>query len=221
MDGYIGRVLGELDRKGITDNTIVVYTSDHGDMMGSHGYTKKQWFYEESSHIPLVVSYPGRITPGPRDQLISITDMAPTLAGFLGLSFTSAVDGRDLSATLTDAGAPGQDSVYLFNHFPCHQAWNRQIGSWRAVVSCDGFMLAADEYGNIVHMSDLRTDPLQMRDLSEDEAYAGRRSALYEMLKRHVEANDGFMLWEDLIKKHGLLNDWNASQIHFGYPPIE
>ncbi len=221
LDEQIGRVMALLEERGIAENTIVVYTSDHGDMLGSHGYTKKQWFYEESVHIPLIVSHPAKIKPGAREQLISLVDIAPTLAGYLNLSFRKEVDGADLSNVLTDPSAKGIDSVYLFNIIPCHQAWNREIRSWRAVVTDDLYMLATEEDGQVIFMSDLKSDPLQTNDLSENEDLREKRSELCEILAAHVERNDGYMPWEEIVKEHGLLEDWNASQIHFGYPTIE
>ena len=86
LDEQLGRVLDAIDEKGIRDNTIVVYTSDHGEMMGSHGRMEKNSFYAESFQIPLLIRYPEKIRPRKTDMLLSTVDLMPTLLTMLGLT---------------------------------------------------------------------------------------------------------------------------------------
>ncbi len=216
IDACVGRMLGFLRENGLEDDTIVVYTSDHGDMLGSHGLTFKQWYYEESAHIPLDMRWPGHIEPGARAQLISIVDIAPTLLGLLGLRFPGAVDGQDLSGCALRADGRGADDAYLYSIIPCHQAWRREIGSWRAVVRGD-FKYAAGEDGTPLALYDLKNDPFEEHNLVSGGIPRGMERAL----RAHVERFDGFAPWQSLTVARGLGEKWDESQIHFGYPPIE
>jgi arylsulfatase A-like enzyme len=64
VDHWVGEILNKLDELGLAENTLVVFTSDHGEMLGSHGLRGKFNFYEESSHVPMMIRFPGRIKPG-------------------------------------------------------------------------------------------------------------------------------------------------------------
>ena len=66
IDGWVGAILSTLDKHGLTDNTLVIFMSDHGEMLGSHGMREKNVFYEESAHIPLLMRFPRQIDRIPR-----------------------------------------------------------------------------------------------------------------------------------------------------------
>ena len=85
LDEQLRRVLKAIDEKGIRDDTIVVYTSDHGEMMGSHGLMHKNVYYDEAFQVPLLIRYPGKILPRETDMLISTIDLMPTLLTVMGL----------------------------------------------------------------------------------------------------------------------------------------
>ena len=219
IDECVGRVLGFLGENGLEDDTIVVYTSDHGDMLGSHGLTFKQWYFEESAHIPLVIRWPGRVEPGARAQLITIADLAPTLLGMIGLRFLGAVDGHDLSDCALRADGRGADEAYLYSIIPCHQAWRREIGSWRALVR-GNFKYAANEDETPLALYDLKCDPFEEHNLLGAAAPA-LLTEMREALRAHVSRFDGFVPWQRLTIARGLGERWDKSQLHFGYPPIE
>ncbi len=117
IDMALGQVLDRLDALGIADDTIVVYTSDHGDMLGAFGLKLKQKPWEESINIPFVIRYPGVIPAGrTSDLLLSSVDLMPTLLGLMGRasSIPSSVQGMDLSAALCGVpGAPERDAVWI------------------------------------------------------------------------------------------------------------
>ncbi|MCL5744663.1 MAG: sulfatase-like hydrolase/transferase [Acidobacteria bacterium] len=86
VDDNVGRLLRRLDENGLTDNTLVVFMSDHGEMMGSHGMGSKGVFYEESVHVPLMLRFPGRIKPGTVvDNPVSTMDLFATVLDYLGV----------------------------------------------------------------------------------------------------------------------------------------
>ncbi len=87
IDHWIGEVLGELDKLGVAENTIVVFVTDHGEMLGSHGMREKNVFYEESARVPLMIRYPKVIKPTKIDGSVTTLDIAATLADYTGVKF--------------------------------------------------------------------------------------------------------------------------------------
>ncbi len=102
IDEQIGRILDTLETEGLSQNTIVVFTSDHGEMMGSHGLMNKLVWYDESLLVPFLIRWPGRIRPGRDDLLLSVPDIMPSLLGLMGLggNIPQEVQGKDYSAIL-------------------------------------------------------------------------------------------------------------------------
>jgi len=101
MDECVGRILATLDRLGLAENTIVVYTSDHGEMLYDYGLRGKFVFYERSARVPLIVRHPGQIAAGTStDALIDFTDLVPTSLGLAGLENTDRLDGVDQSQVI-------------------------------------------------------------------------------------------------------------------------
>jgi arylsulfatase A-like enzyme len=92
VDDWVGAILDKLDELGLSENTLVVFTSDHGEMLGNHGLRGKFNFYEESSHVPMMIRFPGRIKPG-------ITITSPTSNMNL---FATILDYLDMPATPSD-----------------------------------------------------------------------------------------------------------------------
>jgi len=84
VDEQFGRLLAALEDAGLHENTIVVFTSDHGDMLGSHGLFGKDVWYDESFRVPMMIRWPGHIAPGEDDLLIGTPDLMPTLLGLVG-----------------------------------------------------------------------------------------------------------------------------------------
>lgn len=98
VDESVGRVLDYLDSHGLTDNTIIVYTSDQGFYMGEHGWFDKRFMYEESLRTPLLIAYPGHIQPGTVcNKLVQNIDYAPTFLDLAGISKPKELPGRSLT----------------------------------------------------------------------------------------------------------------------------
>lgn len=98
VDESVGRVLDYLDSHGLTDNTIIVYTSDQGFYMGEHGWFDKRYMYEESLRTPLLIAYPGHIQPGTVcNKLVQNIDYAPTFLDLAGISKPKELPGRSLT----------------------------------------------------------------------------------------------------------------------------
>jgi arylsulfatase A-like enzyme len=115
IDEEFGRLMKAVADAGVAEDTVVVFSSDHGDMIGSQGYKAKRWPYEESARIPYLIRYPRALKPGLQiDEPFSIIDAYPTLAGFAGLPAPEKVDGLDFSPYFSGkAPRPPRDFVYL------------------------------------------------------------------------------------------------------------
>jgi arylsulfatase len=114
IDDKVGQLLAALDATGQRDTTLVIVTSDHGEMLGDHGlYLKGPYFYEGAVRVPLLLAMPGRITAGRRDgAMAELVDLAPTILEACGLPRHSGMQGRSLWPSLRDPSLPHRDSLY-------------------------------------------------------------------------------------------------------------
>jgi arylsulfatase A-like enzyme len=123
IDREFGRLLKALDDTGQADDTIVIFTSDHGEMAGSHGRMYKQVPFEESSRVPFYIRYPGFTPRGKSSKtLFGSIDIYPTLCGLAGIPIPSQIKGRDLSAVMCGRSAPETEVVFLMNQGPLNRA---------------------------------------------------------------------------------------------------
>ena len=219
LDAQFARLRETLDSTGLTDDTVVVYTSDHGDMLGSQGLTNKQLPFEESIRIPLLVSWPGHVAPRVCNELLGLVDIPTTILGLLGLAFSGPVDGEDLHGLLLGDRSAGRESCYIFDLVPCHQAAWRGSDAWRGVRT-DQYTLCSDTRGEGYMLFDNVSDPLQMRNLVDDPRFADVGARLSQALQEYVSEFDGFLPWEQLIREHHLVDEWNKSQSYFHLPTL-
>jgi len=168
-DVLLGRVL---DAIGDLSNTIIVYTTDHGDQQGGHGLPfKGPFMYEPLIRIPFIVRAPGRMKPGKRDDLVTQADLAPTLADLAGVPWPRKVPGTSLVKPI------GRDAVFL--EYYAKQKWVNPIRTIRT----RRWKLNAYESGNR-ELYDLQSDPSEIRDLSKDPAHAATRARLEARLAK-------------------------------------
>ncbi|MEI7422950.1 MAG: sulfatase-like hydrolase/transferase [Prolixibacteraceae bacterium] len=167
VDEQFGRILAALKEAGLAENTIVVFTSDHGDCMGIHDEITKNNPYEESMRVPLLIRFPGKIKPHTDDVLLSTTDIYPTLLGLMG--YTSAipkeVDGVNFASYLITG--KGQK--------PASQ-WYMRISQGRQALGLRGvrterytFVINLDDQTKrSVMLFDRKEDPYEMKNLAAD-----------------------------------------------------
>ncbi len=164
VDEQIGRVLAVLDELGLRKDTVVVFTSDHGMQLGSHGLMYKNVPYEESVRVPMIWSQPGRIVPGHDDVLMGSVELAPTLLGLLAAADRPGhMIGADLSGRLLGDDVPGPDeTMYLRIAGPNDPTEVRGIRTRTATF-------VVERAGDAVSRSlfDRATDPYELDDLAD------------------------------------------------------
>ena len=164
IDDNFGRLMAELDKLGVAENTIVVYTSDHGEMMGAQGALKKRQPFTESSQVPLIVRWPGHIRPGlVLEAPIGTPDLFPTLAGLAGIDVPAGLDGTDRSGWLGGKAQPtGEEALFtVLNDYR-----RPTPGPWRGVRT-GRYNYARTKDGPFV-LFDLKTDPYEMHNLVKE-----------------------------------------------------
>jgi len=147
-------------------------------------------------------------------------DIPTTVLGLLGLEFAQSVDGEDFHGLLLGNEATGRESCYMFDLVPCHQAAWRGSDAWRGIRT-DRYTFCCDSKGADTLLFDNLTDPLQTRNLIEEPEFANAKAELSRKLQEYVSRFDGFLPWEQLIREHGLVDEWNRSQTYFGLPTLQ
>ncbi|MBN2377581.1 MAG: sulfatase-like hydrolase/transferase [Sedimentisphaerales bacterium] len=187
MDDNVGRIMKYLDASGLADNTIVVFTADHGEQHGSHDRVNKMVPYAESVNIPLIIRWPSRVPAGiTSDELYSPMDHMATLCGMLGLSPAETCDGTDLSKVVLGKGKVNRDEVLMMNYvshwdyFQTATLWPEWRGVRTKQFTYVKWLTGQEElYDNV-------SDPYQLNNLVLDQKDLPQlkkmRNALKELL---------------------------------------
>ncbi|MBT3448517.1 MAG: sulfatase-like hydrolase/transferase [Bacteroidetes Order II. Incertae sedis bacterium] len=187
MDTRIGDILGALDVNGLRDNTIIIFSSDNGLAMGSHGLLGKQSLYEHSNRVPLIISGPG-IPAGETDALVMLYDLLPTIADFTGFEVPDGVDGQSLYRLLQGQQESIRDEIYT-----TYEDLHRSVRDerWKLI-----------RYPRLdrEQLFDLQSDPLEMNDLSGDPAFSSQADRLRARMEvYHTEFDDPHPLYVDSL----------------------
>lgn len=124
VDEQVGRLLQDLERRGLSDSTVVAVAADHGEGLGEHGeLTHGLLLYEPTLRVPLLVKGPG-LAPRVVETPVSLVDLGPTLAGLVGKALPGTLDGRNLSAALREGREPAPADVYAETQYPAVFGWS-------------------------------------------------------------------------------------------------
>lgn len=181
LDWNLGRILSVIDELGLADNTIVIFTSDHGDMLFSHGQHYKRRPQEESVLVPFLIRFPGEIAPGlVVDTVASLVDEVPTVLDLMGIE-TPVLDGISHSAFLCGSEyGSGPESVYM----QCPRLGCREYdpgpfsqNPWRAVCTerykATYLKMNDGKSVRMIQLYDLAADPLEMSNLAGGDLGGG------------------------------------------------
>lgn len=167
VDEQFGRILRCLKEEGLEDNTIVVFTADHGEMMGSQGRMYKNLWYEESLLVPFLIRWPGRIRPGRDDLHLGAPDLMPTLMNLMGCGaqVSAGIEGSDYSAAMLGNPVHRPSSAFYMNPIP-HRT---DLGARGVRTHRCTFVIERDENGGertILH--DNQADRFQLKDIAAE-----------------------------------------------------
>ncbi len=191
LDHEIGRIMETLKSTGLEENTIVIFTSDHGEMFGAQGRVFKMIFYEESARVPFIMRWPGKIPAGERSDVCMATpDVMPTLLGLCDQAIPPAVEGMDLSATAL--GESGPEPEFALLQGMGHTFLWKDGFEWRAIRD-KRYTYARYLVNGSELLFDNIADPNQSRNLALDSGYEKKLKELREKMNRKlVSISDGF-----------------------------
>ena len=209
VDDQVGRVLSTLRELKLEENTIVLFSSDHGDMLGSQGKILKRKPWEESIRVPGILRFPGVVSPGHKtDALFSHVDFAPTLLSLCGLHVPAEMQGADLSKVASGTTEKGPDSV-LFQIFGPYHGDGTE-GAWRGLRTAR-FMYARSESGPWL-LYDLQQDPYELHNLANDAAHSSDLQELdKQLLNWMARVGDSWSLdWTAPVEDEERLDKYRA-----------
>lgn len=194
FDDNVGRLLDYLDKTGLSENTLVVYTSDQGFYMGEHGWFDKRFMYEESFRTPLIIYTPGQTHGRENDALVQNIDFAPTFLDVAGVKKPAEMVGTSLLPVIERGKAPKTWRQYLYYHyydFPAEHHVSRHDG-----VSDGRYKLIHfyGKEGNYDEFYDLKKDPNELHNLISEAKYHKHIARLQTQL--------------DLFRKQERVDEW-------------
>jgi iduronate 2-sulfatase len=180
VDDNVGRVIGELDRLGLRENTVIVFWGDHGYHLGEKGrWSKAGSLFEVGARVPLIIAAPKAAGNGrPSKRVVEALDIYRTLADLAGLPVAEGVQGRSLAPLLADPAAP-------WDH-PAYTVWAERDTINGVSVRDERFRYAEwDGPRGGAFLYDLDADPRELKNLADDPAFAGVRERLSGLVRRH------------------------------------
>ena len=212
VDDGIGQLIDYLKETRQLDNTIILYTSDQGFMLGEHDYIDKRWMYDESLRVPFIVRYPKMIKPGSVcDAIVNNVDFAPTLLELAGTKATDAMQGRSF-VPLLEGHVPADWPTSTYYRYWMHMAHHdnpahygvrtkdyKLIFFYGLKLDAPGANAPPTQPG--WELYDLRKDPHEMNNVYNDPAYRQVVKELKaELLRLKKETGDTDEKYPDLME---------------------
>ena len=155
IDDQIGKMLDALERRGMLNNTYIIYSSDHGEMLGDHGLYTKSVAYEASLRVPLIIAGPGIMRPRISDALIELIDLNPTICKLAGVPALPNIDARSFAPVLWRGIAKHRtETVSALRNFRCIRTETHKL---------------IENYNDITELYDLENDPAELYNIAEAE----------------------------------------------------
>lgn len=179
IDQKVGELIEALDRKGYLDNSIIVFTSDHGDCLGDHGHSQKWTMYEQITNVPMIVWSPGRVAAGHKvDAITQQMDIVPALMTYAGIEVPEIMETKSAQAALE--GKPWEDRDYVY----CEQSRDGilQETEFMTMVRSKDWKLVhflGEDFGQLF---DLNADPGELENKWDDPACAGIKREMLDHL---------------------------------------
>jgi uncharacterized sulfatase len=199
MDAQLGKVLDALDRLGLADKTIVVFTSDHGYHLGEHGLWQKQSLFEESARVPLIIAAPGMKAAGQSTgRLAELIDLYPTLADLCGLQAPADLPGRSLRPLLDDPTAPGKAAAITQVRRGAGGGGPQAKKKAGGDGFFKGYAVRTERYRYVEwdegrrgrQLYDHQSDPREHKNLADDPTMAGVVADMKRLLRESLSATE-------------------------------
>jgi len=184
IDYQLGRILDLLKETEQLDNTVIIFMSDHGELLGDHGLIYKGCrFYESLVHVPFIISYPGFENGLQSNALVELVDLAPTILEILGIDIPYYMQGRSLYRILTGNANPDYHKPYVVSEY--NDALNLPDHSHGTMCFDGRYKMAVYHGHNLGELYDLQEDPEESNDLWDNPNY---RELKCEILLKHFDA---------------------------------
>ena len=183
MDIGMGKILEALEKHGLQDDTVIIFTSDHGHFLGEHGFDGKWLLYEESIHIPLIIADPRQGAEKQTSKaLVTLVDMAPTMLALGDVAIPAAMQGRSLLPLLADPAAPFREAFFMEHLYRHGAAPPTRIEPSEGIRTHDWkYINYVDRAGSLSEeLYFLTDDPLEMNNLSHGPDHAAQLKSLRE-----------------------------------------
>ena len=177
MDAQVGKVLDALEAAGIADETIVIFTSDHGYHLGEHDFWAKVSLHEESAAVPLIISVPGK-KPAVCDSLVELLDLYPTTAALCGLEVPGRLQGKDISGMFDDPQADVREAAFCAS--PMQKGFLLREEDWAYIQYGEDGKRGAELF-------DMRADPKQYTNLVGKPEHAERVAGFARKMTAKLE----------------------------------
>lgn len=208
MDRMIGCILDRLEALGLTDDTLVVYASDHGEQIGTHGLWWKHTFYEASVRVPMILRWPGQLPEGERrDHVVNLTDLTATMLDAMGAPALPDACGASFLGVAKDAAAPWINRTFSEYCQASRMDWGPP-GTTQNRMIREGRYKLCFYHGYPVQLFDLLDDPLEENDLSRSPRHAAIRDALTEEVLRGWDPDAICRQLEASLPGKELMADW-------------
>jgi hypothetical protein len=199
VDKSVGEVLDFLKENGLDKNTVVIYASDQGFYLGEHGWFDKRWMFEESYRTPLLIQWPGIIKPGTvNGDMVSNLDLAETFLDIAGVKVPSDMQGRSMVSILKGKTPSNwrKEHYYHYYEYPGSHMVKRHYGISTERYKLIHYYYDIDEW----ELYDIQTDPLEMKNVYNDPAYASIKSDLHTRLEQlRIKYKDSEVLSKSIL----------------------
>jgi arylsulfatase A-like enzyme len=205
LDEYFGRIVATITESGIAEDTIVVFTSDHGDMLYSHGMMKKQKPYDESIRVPFLLRYPRLLGKkgSTSEALINAPDIAPTLLGLCGIATPPGMEGKDYADVLQGNKSTNDDYALLACITPFGEWIRTRGGKEYRGIRTRRYTYVRDLSGPWL-LYDNENDPYQNQNLANAPEHVDLQKKLDKQLQEALRTRkDEFLPGDEYVKKHG------------------
>jgi choline-sulfatase len=193
LDKNVGIVLDSLDRSPYANNTLVIFSSDHGYLLGQHGRFEKHCCFEPAIRVALLMRYPGWIRPGRSSAaLVQLIDIAPTLLELCGMPMKQPMHGLSLGKVLREETVKHRDCIFV--EYADNEEAMVRTDRWKLIYSSgkrlrrDGYAVGQPTGVPFVQLFDLENDPDELRNLADQPEHAERVAKLTRELSDHLLA---------------------------------